>query len=176
MKRSPEKSYALDSMIGVWAIKDKPSEHDAETASKAVKVFNHLREKEYGLYLPAPVVTELMSACTGDKNERNKIEKQIREDFIILPFNYKASLICAKLLSGHYQDKTLQKYLQDQDYTGIKTKMKYDCMIVAITSAFELDGLIANDKRTMTTMARGEINLLSLDDVLEQREFTIFDA
>lgn len=168
MAKKETKRYAIDAQIGVWVIRQMAEEHDASIQSKAEQVFDKLNSSGHEIYIPSPVVTELLSYYIGNIEEKARIENQIRKDFIVLPFDYKSSLVCSKLLRNHYQDNVLQKYREELNIDGLKTKMKFDTMIVSIAISHNLDGIISRDKKVLKRASENNIDVLEIDTLHSQ--------
>ena len=118
----------IDSQIFIWGIKSQSIPSQAEKIPIARNFINFLREHDYRILMPAPMLAELLSPVPSA--DQPKIMALIDKRFQIAPFDNIAAYKCAELINLTLTLPELKEY---RDAHAVpKNKIKFDCMIAAI--------------------------------------------
>jgi predicted nucleic acid-binding protein len=165
--------YLIDSMIVIWGIKREEDSDKVTEARQFIERIDKINGVE--LLIPAPVVTEILCPYDGGHPKFSSVQYNISSDFRILPFDFKSAVKAAELLNAYKDDGELKEMLKNEGYNeDLSTKIKYDIQIVAIALAYNLQGIISEERNAIKRYAEGKMDVLSMKSFFD--EGTLFDG
>lgn len=128
-------TYAVDSNILVWAVKEKGP---AEQIRRAKLLFREFNEKKANIIVPAIVLAEYLTDI--DPNDHDRQIQEASRSFLIFPFDVRCASLAAKLFK--MGDAGRQKGTAE----GRKC-LRADSLIVATAKIHGATVLYSHDKR-----------------------------
>lgn len=117
--------YCVDSNIIVWGIKKQATDGQEEMIARAEKFFSRIDEYQDYVIIPTIVLAEVLAP--EPTIIRAKYLEILNKTFVIAPFDARAALKYAEMMSGRLEEvKTISNDI------GIpRQKMKADHMVIA---------------------------------------------
>jgi hypothetical protein len=157
------KLVCIDSQIFIWGIKQQAIASQKHLIPIATNFIEWLTENDHKILLPNPLITEILSPVPA--NEHKKILDLIDKRFIVAPFDNLASMKCAELTNIALTAPELIQYREANSVP--KSKIKFDCMIVAIAITKRAACIYSEDP-DLKRFAAGQIQVLPLPNIGKQ--------
>lgn len=156
------KKVVIDTNICVFAILEKATPNRTEMIQKAKDLLDHLSDKKADIFIPTPVLTELLIPVTAE-SDRKGLMATVYERFKIAPFDD----VAAEIAAGIYIDNKpeLKEMYNDFPNDGIKARMKYDIMILAIAISKGVDEFYTEDTGLKKLAIKHNVKVLSCDSI-----------
>lgn len=130
--------------------------HNSEETERYNNFEELIKHKKVAIALPTPVITELLAGPV--KSVSNDVfGKTVRK----LPFDYKASIECANLFGGQSG--------------GAKAKIKFDCQIIAIAKAYNIDTIYCDDDQLKKRAESVGIKVIKSQDIALKAQRELFN-
>lgn len=152
--------YCVDSNIIIWGIKKQATSGQEDMIARAEKLFRRVDEYEDYIIIPSVVLAEILSP--EPPAIRVKILEILTKSFIVAPFDERAALKYAEIVSGRFEEV---KNLADEANIP-RQKMKVDHMVIAIALVNGANCIYSTDKG-LKTFANGLIDVKELPPIQE---------
>lgn len=130
--------------------------HSSEDKERYDNFGELIKNKKVAIALPTPVITELLAGPVKSISD-DIFGKTVRK----LPFDYKASVECANLFGGQ---------------TGSsKAKIKFDCQIIAIAKAYNIDTIYCDDDQLKKRAEKVGIKVIKSQDIELKAQRELFN-
>lgn len=141
-----------------------PKEDEEHTL--AVRLVNQLKGKKVEIFLPIPVIQELL-ICVENLDEREKLYKGIAKYFRIADYSIHAAQHLLSLLDL----SKMKEYCQDG---STRDHIRTDVQIISIALVNDAGCIYSSDPH-FKKIADGKIEIINYLDGVMQKEFTFFE-
>lgn len=125
-------SACLDTNVVIWGVKRQSTPSQGHMIDRTRRFLLNQKKKNIRLYVPSVVLAELLLPLTLD--EREPFVRMMQEDFIIEPFDARASHYMTELWQAKRGVVAMPRPL-----------MKYDCLVVATALACKAECIYSDD-------------------------------
>jgi predicted nucleic acid-binding protein len=158
MKFDENSLVFLDTHILIWSIKEEATLGQEQMIPKAKKLLDDILKSQSRAVISSIVVSEFLTNIPSSSMLANL--QKIQETFMVVPFDVKSALMCAKI----WQENQDSKLISDLKELGVSNrKLKADCMIVASAVAYKANCIYSHDKY-FKKFAEGFIPVFRLDE------------
>lgn len=135
------RNIALDANVVIDGLLSPKPNLPESTVGKARQLISNLQKEGCRLYVPIPVVTEILVPLPIEDYD---LELQtLNINFRLLPYDLNAAKICATLIAQHKQKPDV-KYYATQNQVS-RERVKVDYQIIAIAMAGGADIIYSED-------------------------------
>jgi len=152
-----DKLVVIDSNIFIWGIKGQATEGQEDMIGRAKDLIEFLSNSNYRILLPVPQMVELMSILPI--SDQPTLRKFIDKTFMVAPFDELAAIKCAELLHLSLNDTEISELRKEGKIQ--KNRIKYDCMIVAISIVRGVSKIYSEDS-DLRRFAHGQIEVYKM--------------
>lgn len=159
------KIICFDTNMMIWGVRGVASPGQEEMVVRAKRYLEFLEKNKHKVIIPAPVLAEYLVFYGDDAREQQ--EPELERQFRVMPFDYRAAKIAARIAHDRRRLQALQEELGEaRQAIGVAVQ------IVAIAAANKADLLIAHDGG-LRKLAEGIVTAVDIPSV--ETQATMFE-
>lgn len=144
--------YCLDTNVIIWGIKKESSAGQEHMIPLVRNFLDELSASGATVILPAIAVGESIVHMESDAI-RQEFVQQLKESFLIVPFDEKAAVEFARVWNELYADGTVEE-MREKDPCYSRNKLKADVLITATAIAYEARYMVTHDPGLQKTCSK----------------------
>jgi predicted nucleic acid-binding protein len=151
----------LDTNIVIWGIQGRAHPSQGEMVSRSRALIANLRKEKVRVIIPSIVLGEFLIGLPLDEHPR--YEQLVRSKFPIIPYDFAASMIFARIWRTKTDEQTIAR-IKAEENPPTRAQLRADLMIIATAISAGCSCIYGHERR-FYQYTEGFIRFEHIDDL-----------